>query len=53
MWTIGNIGNYYGYLNVKEEDGKFYWSIENYDGFYWEEIPKYLWEALNKFEDGE
>lgn len=35
---IGNIGNYYGSLKIKDEDGKFYWSIENYDGEDWEEI---------------
>jgi len=49
---IGGIGNYYGGLNVKEEDGKFYWSIENWNGFHWEEIPSYLYEALIKY-DGE
>lgn len=47
---IGDIGNYYGGLSVKELDSKFYWSIENYDGAYWEEIPKYLYDALVKFE---
>ena len=33
------------------EDGKFAWSIENWDGDEWEEIPEYLFTALNRFED--
>lgn len=51
MRDIGDIGNYYGCLSVKEEDGKFYWAIENYDGISWEEIPESLYIELNKFED--
>lgn len=43
---IGNIGNYYGGLEVKEEDGKYYWGIENYDGTYWEEISKFTYTVL-------
>lgn len=50
MQNIGNIGNYYGGLCVKEEGGKFFWSIEDYDGYRWGEIPKYLYDALLKFE---
>lgn len=30
--SIGEIGNYYGGLSVKEEDGLFFWSIDNWDG---------------------
>lgn len=48
---IGKIGNCYGGLSVKTEDGKHYWSIENYDGEDWEEIPAALFAALNAFED--
>jgi hypothetical protein len=47
---IGNIGNYYGGLSVKTEDGKCYWSIENYDGNRWEEIPESLYRALKEYE---
>lgn len=50
MKEIGDIGNYYGCLNVKEDDGKFYWSIENWDGHHWQEIPEYLYSALIKFD---
>lgn len=46
MKRIGKIGNYYGGLFVKEEDGKFYWAIENWDGFEWEEITKTLYLEL-------
>lgn len=48
---IGEIGNYYGGLAVKQEDGKFYWSIENWDGCYWEEISQELYRALLKHDD--
>ena len=47
---IGYIGNYYGGLSVKTEDGKHYWSIENYDGQIWEEIPESLYRALVEYE---
>ncbi len=48
---IGNISNYYGGLEVKAEDGKFYWSIENYDGHNWWEISEDLYNSLNRHED--
>lgn len=48
---IGTIGNYYGGLSVKEEGGKFWWSIENYDGHGWDEIPEILYRALIEYED--
>ena len=47
---IGVIGNYYGGLVVKKENGKFFWSITNYDGDEWEEITKELYESLIKYE---
>lgn len=47
---IGTIGNYYGGLSVKEEDGKYYWSIENYANTYWKEIPESLYKALIEYE---
>lgn len=33
------------------EGGKCYWSIENYDGHSWDEIPRSLFDTLNKFQD--
>jgi hypothetical protein len=48
---IGNIGNYYGGLSVKEEDGKYFWSIENWDGHGWEEIPKSLYDELVRYDE--
>lgn len=48
--SIGTIGNYYGGLWVKEEDGSYYWSIENYNGHHWKEIPKSLYDELIKLE---
>lgn len=47
---IGTIANYYGGLSVKESYGSYYWSIENYDGDNWEEIPKYLYDSLIQFQ---
>jgi len=46
----GDIGNYYGCLEVKKEGEKYYWSIENWDGYYWEEITEKLYSALVEFE---
>lgn len=46
---IGKIGNYYGALNVKVENGVPYWAIENYDGCDWQEITPELYLALLKF----
>jgi hypothetical protein len=51
MREIGSIGNYYGGLYVKNENDKYYWSIENWDGMDWEEIPESLYDELVKFED--
>jgi hypothetical protein len=51
MRNIGHIGNYYGGLRVKQEGEKYYWSIENYSGDEWEEIPKSLYDELMAFED--
>lgn len=48
---IGEIGNFYGGLSVKTENGKHYWSIENYNGENWEEIPPELFYVLNAFKD--
>ena len=46
---IGTIGNYYGSLSTVEQDGKFYWGIENFDGTHWEEIPESLHKELIDF----
>jgi hypothetical protein len=48
---IGEIANYYGCLNIKKEGEKFYWGIENYNGTYWEEIPKNLYDSLIEYEN--
>ena len=48
---IGDIGNYYGGLSVKTEDGKHYWSIENYSGHDWSEIPESLYRAPVEYEN--
>ena len=48
--SIGNIGNYYGGLPVKEEENKFFWAITDHYCEDWEEIPKSLYDELIKFE---
>jgi len=51
---IGKIENYYGGLHLKNEGNRYFWAIENFDGLnhsYWEEIPDYLFKALNQFEE--
>jgi hypothetical protein len=48
--TIGTISNYYGGLSVKEEDGEYSWSIENWSGDHYEPIPKELYDHLVKYE---
>ena len=49
-FDVGSIGNYYGSLSVKVDNGQAYWSIENWSGHDWEKIPDYLYFALVKFE---
>lgn len=48
---IGDIGNYYGSLWIKKENNKCYWSIENYDGHDWSEIPENLFLELEKYQE--
>ena len=48
---IGTISNYYGSLSVKEDDGKYFWGIDDFNGIRWEEIPKSLYDELMKFQD--
>jgi hypothetical protein len=48
---IGTIENYYGGLAVRENAGRYEWSIENWNGHSWKEIPKTLYDALIQFED--
>jgi hypothetical protein len=46
---IPGVHNYYGGLSVKREGGIAFWSVENYDGHYFEVIPDYLYDALMRF----
>jgi Zn-finger protein len=53
MKHIGEINNYHGGLWVKEENGKFLWSIQNvnWNEKDWDEIPAFLYQALVKYEN--
>lgn len=43
-------GNYYGTPEVREEDGKFYFCLDNYDGVNECEVSKEFYEAfMNEF----
>jgi hypothetical protein len=50
---IGAIGNYYGGLAIGEQGGKYFWAIENWDGYNWVEIPESLYLALKQYQDGQ
>ena len=46
------IGNTYGGLEIKEENNRYYWTVEGYGGGDWHEIPKSLYLELVKHRDG-
>lgn len=53
--AVGVIGNYYGGLFIMENEGKYYWLIENYDTYFddlsdWSEIDKELYDSLVAYE---
>ena len=41
-----DVGNYYGNLKLKVDEGKFFWCVENYDGDNWKEISESLYKTL-------
>ena len=43
---VGNVGNYYGGLAIKRENGKPMWSIENWDGHDWTPCDPDVFAAL-------
>lgn len=42
-------GNYYGTLDIKEREGEYYWTVENYHGQDWFQIPEELYFALSAY----
>lgn len=53
-FSVPDIGNYYGGLELAENDEKYYWCIENYDTDlgnirHYQEIPESLYRELIKF----
>ena len=48
-YSIGDICDYYGGLYVKEDDGKYFWGIADWDRTEWSEIPEYLYNELLKY----
>lgn len=52
LTRVGSIGNQYGGLVVKSEDGKFFWCVQCPDeGDEWEEITESLYNEIIKFEN--
>lgn len=51
MRQIGEIQNGYGALHTQKEDDKCLWWITCIMGENEEEIPQYLYDALNRFQD--
>jgi hypothetical protein len=49
--AVGEVWNYYGGISVKQEGGAYFWAIDDWDGLTWREIPKYLFDALNRHQD--
>ena len=50
VYEVPCIGNYYGGLDFKcIGEGKYQWSIENWDGHAWFDIPDYLYMALKRY----
>jgi hypothetical protein len=50
--SVGEIGNYYGGLNIKAENGKPYWGIRDWDSEVgWEPCPLPVFLALRDIAD--
>lgn len=47
---IGGICNTYGSLYVRSDGKTYEWGIDDWSGTGWEPIPKYLYDALIKYE---
>ncbi len=50
MTEVTGIVNTYGGLHLLDYDGRYFWAIGDYDGFYWDEIPKSLYDEIIQFE---
>lgn len=44
-----DIFNEYGAAEVKQESGKYYWTVDGYGSPGWQEIPKSLYIEIIKF----
>jgi hypothetical protein len=49
-YIIGSIWNTDGHLVTKFHDGKYYWALQHYNPYKWEEIPVSLFLELDKFQ---
>lgn len=47
--SIEQLTGYFGHLELKKEEGKHYWGLEDYNGTSFKEIPEYLYNAILKF----
>ena len=51
IYEVGDIGNHYGGLSIRNNNGIYQWSIEDYSGHYWEDISESLVVELLKHEE--
>ena len=50
MIRFADVGNYRGELEIREEDGRYFWRVDcDLEDQGWLEIPRYLYEALVRF----
>ena len=47
---LANTSHFYGDIYTAKNGEKFYWSIEDYNGIRWTEIPEDFYNALNKYD---
>ena len=46
--VVRGIGNTYGSLAVRQENGKPEWSVEDYNGYVWEPCPQDIYDSIVK-----
>lgn len=47
-YNVIGLCNYYGNVQIRQKNKKYYWSLEDYSGTDWHEISKELYELILK-----